>query len=199
MSDRQLWLLVGGNGAGKSTFFELFLRPRGLAFVNADRIARLIEPQGREDVSYEAAVLAERMRADLLDRGLSFCFETVFSHPSKIDFVARAKAMGYEVVLVLVHLDDPSLNVARVSQRVGEGGHDVPEDKVRSRIPRTLDNVAKAIALADEVHLVDNSSFDDPFRRLACVRTGEVRVFESPLPAWAGELLERASRTSNAR
>ena len=67
MSRKQLWLLVGGNGAGKSTFFELFLKPRKQPFVNADRIARTLAPEGGEDVSYEAAVVAERMRQDLLE------------------------------------------------------------------------------------------------------------------------------------
>lgn len=188
MSTKQLWLLVGGNGAGKSTFFELFLEPKGLAFVNADRIARSLSPVGREDVSYDAAMIGERLRQDLVDRGRSFCFETVFSHPSKIDFVARAKALGYEIILVLIHLDDPSLNLARISQRVSEGGHDVPEGKVLSRLPRTLEHVTRAMTLADEVHLVDNSSSDEPFRRLAALRDGEVRLLTSPTPGWVLEL-----------
>jgi len=193
LSDKQLWLLVGGNGAGKTTFYDLFLKPRGLVFINADRIARTLAPQAQDDVSYEAAVLAERMRQDMLDHGLSFCFETVFSHPSKIDFTASAKGLGYQVVLVFIHLDDPELNLARISQRVSVGGHGVPEEKVRARLRRTFDNVAGAMALADEVHLVDNSSWNDPFRRMAIIRDGEVQVLSDPPPSWVLRLLEQAS------
>lgn len=115
----------------------------------------------------------------------------VFSHPAKIDFTARAKAQGYRVILVLIHLDDPELNLARISQRVSEGGHDVPEDKVRTRLPRTIDNVAQAIVLADEVHLLDNSGWEDPFRRVAVVRGGEAQALSDPAPDWALGLLER--------
>ena len=191
MSDKQLWLLVGGNGAGKTTFYELFLKPRGLAFVNADRIALSLTPGLPEELGYDAAVLAERLRNDLLDRGLSFCFESVYSHPSKIDFTARAKASGYRVIVVLIHLDDPALNLARIAQRVSEGGHVVVEEKVRSRLPRTLHNVVQAMAIADEVHLVDNSSWEEPFRRVAVVRDGEARLLGDPTPDWVIALLER--------
>ncbi len=130
--DKQLWLLTGGNGAGKSTFYKIQLEPLGLPFVNADILAKQLYPNQPEQHSYEAAKIAETMRMQLLQQGRTFCFETVFSHPSKIDFVAQAKVMGYQIVLVFIHLDLVSLNQARVAQRVSEGGHDVPEDKVRN-------------------------------------------------------------------
>lgn len=57
---KQLWLLVGGNGAGKSTFYRLYLEPLGLPFVNADILARIVYPEAPEAHSYEAAKLAER-------------------------------------------------------------------------------------------------------------------------------------------
>ena len=74
---KQLWLLVGGNGAGKSTFYRLVLEPLGLPFVNADRLAKLVYPAAAEEHSYEAALLAEQQRNTLLASGASFCFETV--------------------------------------------------------------------------------------------------------------------------
>ena len=119
---KQLWLLVGGNGAGKSTFYRTQLKPLGMPFVNADDIARDVFPQAPEEHSYEAAKIAENLRNSLLEQGKNFCFETVFSHPSKIDFVAKAKALGYQVVMVFVHLEQSSLNKARVHQRIENGG-----------------------------------------------------------------------------
>jgi predicted ABC-type ATPase len=91
-------MLVGGNGAGKSTFYRLALEPLGLPFVNANLLARIVFPEDPEAHSYEAAQLAERQRLDLLQEGVSFCFETVYSHPSKIDFIAQAKALGYQII-----------------------------------------------------------------------------------------------------
>jgi predicted ABC-type ATPase len=186
---KQLWILVGGNGAGKSTFYELYLKPLGLPFVNADILARMAYPDAPESHSYDAARLAEQMRSHLLLNRTSFCFETVYSHPSKIDFVAQAKALGYEVTMVMIHLQNAALNQARIAQRVGEGGHSVPDDKVISRIPRTLKHVKTSIPLCDRLQVYDNSFEDDPFMPVLSVINGTVARFINPLPDWSVELL----------
>ena len=189
MSAPQLWVLAGGNGAGKSTFYQLALAPRGVKLINADLIARVINPARPESVSYEAAGIADNIRTALLHQGAHFCFETVFSHPSKIDFIANAKALNYEVILVYIHLTLPQLNEARVHQRVSEGGHDVPPEKIRTRIPRTIKNITLALPLVDEARFLDNSLHGDPFRQIAIVRQGVCVWATDPLPAWAGEIL----------
>lgn len=184
----RLWLLAGANGAGKSTFQAWYLQD--LPFVNADLLARRFFPEDPEGSSYRAAELAKQLRDDLLCRGGSFCFETVFSHPSKIDFLAQAKSHGYEIILIYIHLDLPDLNVARVAQRVTMGGHAVPENKIRERIKRTLDNVSIAIPLCDRCEILDNSNADDPFRRIARWQDGEFTLFASPAPGWLHRLTQ---------
>ncbi len=114
-SKKQLWLLAGGNGSGKSSFYRTQLEPLGIPFVNADNLARQLYPDNPELHSYQAAKIAEQMHTQLIQNGRSFCFETVFSHPSKIDFIAQAKTLGYEVVLVFIHLESVALNTARVA------------------------------------------------------------------------------------
>ena len=190
MSERpQLWILVGGNGAGKSTYYRLALEPLGLPCVNADVLARIVFAEAPEAHSYEAAQLAERQRHQLLEQGVSFCFETVYSHPSKIDFIARAKSLGYQVIMVLIHLDSTGLNQARIASRVSDGGHSVPADKVISRIPRLLDQVRSSIPLLDVLRVYDNSSAIDPFVAVFTITNGCLRLHRDPLPAWAAALL----------
>ena len=186
---KQLWLLAGGNGAGKSTFYRTRLEPLGMAFINADILAKQLFPDEAEERSYEAAKIAETMRLDLLNEGRSFCFETVFSHPSKIDFVAKAKTLGYEIVLVYIHLETASLNQARVSQRVSEGGHHVPDEKVISRIPRVMQNIKQALPLLDISYVLDNSRLDNPFQQIAIIKDGQITFTKEPLPTWAAGLL----------
>jgi len=196
LSERpQLWILVGGNGAGKSTYHRLSLEPLGLPFVNADLLARIVFAEAPEAHSYEAAQLAERQRYQLLEQGVSFCFETVYSHPSKIDFIAHAKALGYQVIMVLIHLESTDLNQARIAGRVSEGGHNVPAEKVISTIPRLLDQVRTSIPLVDVLRAYDNSSADDPFAPVFTITNGSLRLHREPLPAWAAALLAGTQAT----
>lgn len=187
---KQLWMLVGGNGSGKSTFYEQMLKPKGVPFINADIIAKEAFPDDPVSNSHKAARIAEELRFEKLRQGNSFCFETVFSHVSKIDFIATAKATGYQVILVLIHVGNTDLNQARVSQRVLDGGHAVPADKILSRIPRTLDNVKAAIPLCDEVHMLDNSRLDDPFKRVISIINGQITAdANASLPHWVLPLI----------
>jgi len=127
----------------------LYLEPQGRPFVNADILARLAYANAPARHSYEAARLAEQQGNALLTSSSSFCFETVYSHPSKIDFLARAKALGYQVILVMIHLASAQLNQARVA----ECGHGVPDEKVTSRIPRMLEHVRVSLPLCDLVRV----------------------------------------------
>jgi len=188
-NSKQLWVLAGGNGAGKSTFYNQYLAKYGITFVNADLIAKDIDSENLEGSSYHASTVAAIIREDLISQGVSFCFETVFSHESKIDFLAQAKANGYKIILVYIHLFDSSLNEARVKQRVSEGGHNVPTEKIHSRIPRTLKNIKTALPIVDEARVLDNSSKDDPFQQIIVMKSGNYETKADPLPEWARGLL----------
>ena len=115
------------------------------------------------------------------------CFETVFLHPSKIDFVDKAKALGYRIHLVFIHVTESELNIGRVINRVKEGGHNVPEDKILSRIPRTLKNVAIAAQLRDNFVVFDNSSFEKPYQKVLTIKNGSVTVHVEKLPDWCSD------------
>ena len=192
-SSRQLWVLAGGNGAGKSTFYKLHLARYGITFVNADLIAKDIDAQNSEDLSYHAATVAAIIREDLISQGVSFCFETVFSHESKIDFIAQAKANGYRIILVYIHLSDSHLNEARVKQRVSEGGHNVPIEKIHSRIPRTMKHIKTALSIVDEARILDNSFRDNPFQQLVVMKSGNYEAKVNPLPGWVKDLIPTKS------
>lgn len=163
-----LVVIAGSNGAGKSTFYDLYLRALGLPFVNADHIAGTLHPEAPERFSYEAAAIAEVARRELVAKQVSFCMETVFSDPAgdKVRFLRATQAAGYTVALFLIRLSDPQLSIARVAQRVARGGHDVPDEKLTARFERTRRNAAEALTFVDLAAVIDNSSFDAPFRLL---------------------------------
>ena len=90
----QLWVLAGGNGAGKTTFYKKYLAPRGLQMLSADDVARTLEPTDPNVAISEARAWVDKKRERLFSNKESFCYETVFSHPGKIDAIARAKGQG---------------------------------------------------------------------------------------------------------
>lgn len=163
MAKPEIVILVGGNGSGKTTYYNTFLAKFGLPFINADIIAKKQFGDQAEARSSDAAKIAEDTRNRLMDARESFCFETVFSHVSKVDFLVQAKAVGYRIKMVAIYTESFDLNVARVAQRVDEGGHSVPEEKIRERIPRTYRHIGAALEHCDEFVLLDNSSFETPY------------------------------------
>ena len=115
-----------------------------------------------------AQLFAAYFRDRLLKLGRKMTFETVFSHPSKLDFMREAIEEGYRVYLYFVATEDPSINVYRVKEvRVKEQGHDVPEDKIRSRYHRCLDLLFDASQLAYRCYYFDNSAEGSDFSLFA--------------------------------
>jgi len=183
-----LLVIAGPNGAGKSTFYDHFISPLGLPFVNADRIAQSQSPmmKSSDSYGYEAAKIADAARRLLLAEGRSFCMETVFSDPAgdKLKFLRTARRAGYSVILVFIGLECAELSLARVIQRVAAGGHDVPEDKLRRRFPRSLDNLREALSFVDHAFLFDNSSASTPFRPVAVWESGNLQQTFQVVPSW---------------
>ena len=190
MSDPVLHVVAGPNGAGKTTFFERILAPIPLEFVNADVIAAQRWPEDPLSHAYAAARLAAQRRTELLANRVSFATETVFSHESKVELIRSAVADGYLVALHVILIPE-DLAVARVENRVENGGHDVPEEKVRSRHRRLWTHIGEAIALTSETHIYDNTSARVPFRLLATFRNG-VLIADPKWPLWTPAELTRS-------
>lgn len=183
-----LHLVVGPNGAGKTTFYETILGPiTHLSFINADRIAATKWPDDPAAHSYEAAALADSERSAAIAARRSFATETVFSHPSRLEFLRAAREAGYRSSLWVILIPE-ELAVRRVTLRVEQGGHPVREDKIRSRYRRLWRLVRAAIELADETEVLDNSRAQAPFRTVARFLRG-TRIGESHWPTWAPQEL----------
>ena len=200
MSTPLLWVLVGPNGAGKTTYYERYIRPRlSLPFINADLIAKAEWGDDAVEHGYEASRLAADTRTALLDKKRSFVTETVFSHPSKLELLKDARDRGYMVWVTCIYVDNPDLSVERVRLRVGEGGHDVPEEKVRKRYDRMIDNVRLAIPVADRLSLIDNSFRNRAWQDVVRYESGGlvwVNPTPSLLPDWAKEFIRSVTEES---
>ena len=108
--------------------------------------------------SYSVAIVADFFKEQYLKHRISFSFETVFSHPAKIDILRRAQAAGFKTYMYFVATENPVINVNRIKERVALGGHDVPEEKTRSRYLRCMEQVRYALPYLNRAYFFDNST-----------------------------------------
>jgi predicted ABC-type ATPase len=143
MSEKKIIIIAGPNGAGKTTFAEEFLPKEANCpiFVNADLIAAGLAPFDPDRAAFKAGRLMLEEIAEHAQRGESFAFETTLSGRGYIRLIPIWRADGYTVKLFFLRLASPELAVARVRQRVLEGGHNVAEPTIRRRFAAGLRNL----------------------------------------------------------
>jgi predicted ABC-type ATPase len=188
----QLVVLTGPNGAGKSTFYAAFLRESPLPFLNADAFAA---ETGLD--AFVAARVLDATRDRMIEEGLGFITETVFSDPHghKLGMLRRALDAGYDVTLIYIGVTGTRRLIQRVEARIAQGGHDVPRDRIGPRFERSLANLAAAIRFVPTVKLYDNSSAAEPYRLLVTFDRGVPSVMVRPLPKWANRVVGPTPRT----
>lgn len=165
-------VFAGPNGSGKTSVIEE-IKQTGLAtvhgvypvparFINPDQVAKdlkgnFADQNARDEAAQAAAIQA---RAEAIASKLPFAFETVMSHPSRINEMLMLKEQGYRLFLTFITTDNPETNVNRVKFRYETGtttGHYVAPDKVRERYERTMALLPRAAEVADNVYIYDNS------------------------------------------
>ena len=157
---KKILIIAGPNGPGKTTFATEFL-PREAEcpnFINADLIASGINPFNPEGAAIESGKMMFEMMKHYVEKGESFSFETTLSGKNYSRLIPEWQNKGYMVKLYFLKLPDPEFALARVMQRVREGGHNVPEDVVRRRFKTGWNNFETLYKnLVDEWVLVDNA------------------------------------------
>ena len=164
-------LVVGPHGAGKSTLYEYLILPRhpGLTLIDAD-------------LGHAAH--------ELLRTGQPFVAESAFWQPEAPALIADARALGYEVVLWCLALDEPRKLLTRVNQRTREGGPLRPSHEVLERFPRTLENIRRAVRMAELVFLMDAADAHDGGPRLiASLSLGQMHLHTALRPRWVEKVL----------
>ncbi|HOD10934.1 MAG TPA: zeta toxin family protein [Flavobacterium sp.] len=160
MKEKNIYIIAGCNGAGKTTASFTIL-PEILdckEFVNADEIAKRLSPFQPEKVAFEAGrIMLERIET-LLKSSENFAFETTLSTKTYKQKLIQAKANGFKVKLLFFWLPTIEMAINRVAIRVSEGGHNIPSDVIERRYSRGIENLFKIyIPLCDDWAVFDNS------------------------------------------
>lgn len=155
-----LYVLAGVNGAGKSSIGGHALTRAGLTWFNPDTFAReLLAATGCDQDSANAHAWTEGVRR--LDHavvtGQSYAFETTLGGRT-IAAKIRAAAATHDVIVWFCGLDSPERHLARVRARVSQGGHDIPEAKIRARYPQAQRNLIALMPHLAHLSVYDNST-----------------------------------------
>jgi len=139
---KTVYIIAGPNGAGKTTFAKEFLPhfAKCDVFVNADLIATGLSPFDPSAASLQAGRLVLSKIHELADKNKTFGFETTLAGRSYTRLLVALKKKNYDIRLFFLWLPSVELAIKRVSDRVAQGGHDVPETDIRRRYKRGLRN-----------------------------------------------------------
>ena len=186
----RLTIVIGGNGAGKTTWCRQHRNELPEKFYNADSIAEGLgdwnSPTAQEDAR---RLVDDRIREHLTKRE-DFGFESTYSGESRPRVVVEAKRLGYETRAILIAAESPTINLERVAARVAAGtGHDVPDSEVRRRWAASQENLARTAPAIDIVDLIDNSG--PKARLIARIDTGRTTRRAKPTPVWAEKITDR--------
>lgn len=160
MKEKNLYIIAGCNGAGKTTASFTIL-PEILnckEFVNADEIAKGLSPFQPEKVSFEAGRIMLKRIDELFLENENFAFETTLATKTYKEKVLNAKKEGYFVTLLFFWLKNTELAKERVKTRVLEGGHNIPEDIIERRYLNGIINLFDIyLPIVNQVLIFDNS------------------------------------------
>ena len=147
---KRVIIIAGPNGAGKTTFARSFLPNEAQCprFINADLIAAGLSPFAPETAAFKAGRLMLAEIADCVGKGESFAFETTLAGRGYLAHIKKWREEGYHVSLFFLSLPDADAAVARVAERVRQGGHNIPEVVIRRRFASGLRNLERAYKLA---------------------------------------------------
>ena len=139
---KRIIIIAGPNGAGKTTFARSFLpEEAGLTrFINADAIATGLAAFAPETAAIRAGRLMLAEIAHCAQRGDSFAFETTLSGLSYLKHIEQWRSQGYQVSLFFLSLPNVDAAIARVAERVQQGGHDIPEAVIHRRFASGRNN-----------------------------------------------------------
>jgi len=185
-----LFVFAGNNGSGKSTFRNLIIDRLGIIInIDADSIARSIDPISPEAYKVTAGKEAIRLARECIRDRRDFSFETTLSGRNAIRTIEEAKSNGFKVAMFYVGLGDYLLNIERVASRVLNGGHHIDSDDIIRQHRSSIDNLLHNLKWIDELIVIDNSREEGEI--VLQVKQAVITYKTEPLPAWVQPIAEQ--------
>jgi len=193
MSETKTYTLFAGvNGAGKSTFHKALKRDFGIR-VNLDEI---IHDQFNNEwrcpeAQMNAGRIAVRLIKDCLNGESSFNQETTLTGRTIVSNIKKARENGFDVILYYVGLESVELSIERVTKRVVNGGHGIPEEDLQRRYANSFENLKLVLPLCNQAHIYDNSKDNAHgiLNPLIILQNGRVELLNKSCPQYLKDML----------
>jgi len=140
MSKKQVFIIAGPNGCGKTTFAKEFITEVNLPFLNADEIAAIKCPHNIEKARIWGGKIFINKIRDYIKKGKSFVIETTLSGKYLINYIKEFKKHNYKIMIIYIFIESAEEAIYRIDIRVRKGGHFVIEKDVRRRFIRSKNN-----------------------------------------------------------
>lgn len=137
---KKLYIVSGANGSGKTTFAKMLTEDLSLPFVNADEIAKELDPSNTTGGKMEAGRVFFQQVRHFIKEEQSFVLESTLSGKYLEKLIPKVQAQGFDVELIYIFLENPDVCIERIKERVLNGGHHVPDDDVVRRYYRSKNN-----------------------------------------------------------
>lgn len=182
MNPKNVYIIAGPNGSGKTTFANEFLPKYAKCpnFVNADLIAQGLSPFFPRAAAIKAGRLALEQIRSLAEKNADFAFETTLSGKSYLRLLTTLKKKGYTINLFFLWIPNVELALSRIKDRVAAGGHDVPSLDVKRRFHRGIYNFFKYYRPLSDTWLLFNNADATP-RLIAKEKSGKAEIVDKEL------------------
>ena len=182
MKIKNVYIIAGPNGSGKTTFANEFLPEYAKCpnFVNADLIAKGLSPFYPRAAAIKAGRLVLEQIRSLAEKNADFAFETTLSGKSYVRLLATLKNKGYAINLFFLWIPNAEFALGRIKDRVASGGHDVPAVDVKRRFNRGIYNFFKYYKPLSDTWLLFNNSDATP-RLIAQEKDGKTDVIDKEM------------------
>lgn len=177
MSKPTVWVVAGCNGSGKSTFSKLLVTSTP-TFDYDFHFLKFYKDLHDSDI--RDVMAHNKARQELKDQvgntisqNQDFSYETNFNS-TPLYWPTKFKEAGFELNMIYLYLNSLDEAKRRVTIRVQNGGHFVPDDEIQQRYFDGFSNLNEHFRFFDNIHMFDSSGYESPPTHLLSVQNGDL-------------------------